>query len=290
MKFIKTVLLLAIFTYIFYGFDFAKLHLDNFLTYNVLLTISILFLGQIILSIRFMKIISLKFKPAYETIVISNALNMFLPARLGELSKVLYLKKFYNYNYDKGVASTFIERFFDVIMLLFVVLAWAYLYFTNDTIKHSILILSLSILLILFFFNSQFFSNLVRKLKFNFIKNTYLAINQLLKKSPIFLFWSIVLWSCYLFSYWSFFDFLTFNQMLELFIFSTIALSIPLAPAGIGTFEGIIVFYLGNYGISKEEAFMFASIYHLLLFLVDFVMFYILLISKNITFDELKKL
>jgi uncharacterized membrane protein YbhN (UPF0104 family) len=67
-------------------------------------------------------------------------------------------------------------------------------------------------------------------------------------------------------------------------------LSIPLAPAGAGTFEGAIVFYLNNYGISKEEAFLFATTYHILIVLVDLVMFYALLSVKNLSFKEVKGL
>jgi len=285
MKFIKIILLIAIFGYIFYDFNFSNLDFSKLSIVNIIETILILFIGQLILGVRFMKIIDLPFKNAYETIVISNALNMFLPARMGEIIKAVYLNKFYNYQYNKGLSAVFVERFFDVVMLLFVVLIWGYFYFTNETIKNSIIILTLSVLFIVLFFNSKFVLRFIPK----FLLKFYLNINKSFKQSHILIFWSFSLWVCYLFSYWSFFDFLTFSQILELFIFSTIALSIPLAPAGIGTFEGIIVFYLGNYGINKEDAFLFASLYHFLIFIVDFMMFYLLLLSDK-KFKSMKSL
>jgi len=288
MKFIKFLLLIAIFGYIFYGFDFEKIDFSKISLTSFLVTTFILFIGQVILSIRFMKIIDLKFNIAYETIVISNTLNMFLPARLGEVIKGLYLKKFYNYDYNKSISAVFIERFFDVIMLFLVILSWGYFYFTNEVIKNSIIVLSIFIMLTILFFNSKIVLKLFQR--FEFLTKIYKNINLLFKKSAVLLFWSIVLWVCYLLSYISFFDFLTFNQVIELFIFSTIALAIPLAPGGIGTFEGIIVFYLGNYGISKEEAFLFASVYHIIILLVDLGMFYVLLWNKNLNFKELKGL
>ena len=36
--------------------------------------------------------------------IVSTALNVLLPAKLGELSKAVYLKKFYNYSYHKAVS------------------------------------------------------------------------------------------------------------------------------------------------------------------------------------------
>jgi len=288
MKFIKIILLLAIFGYIFYGFDFSKIDFSKISILSTLITAFILFIGQVVLSIRFMKIIDLKFNVAYETIVISNALNMFLPARLGEVIKGLYLKKFYDYDYNKSISAVFIERFFDVIMLFLIILSWGYFYFTNEVIKNSIIGLSIFILLTILFFNSKIVLKLFQK--FEFLTKIYNNIHLLFKKSWNLLFWSIVLWFCYLLSYGSFFDFLTFNQVIELFIFSTVALAIPLAPAGIGTFEGVIVFYLGNYGVSKEEAFLFASVYHIIILLVDLLMFYVLLWNKNLNFKELKGL
>ena len=285
MKFIKIILLFLIFGYIFYDFDVAKLDFSKLSIFTMIQTAFILFIGQMILSIRFMKIIDLSFKPAYETIVISNALNIFLPAKLAEILKAVYLKKFYNYDYNKGLSSVFIERFFDVIMLFFIVLGWGYFYFTDELIKNSIMILSLFVIAVILFFNSL----IIEKFIPSFFLNFYLNTKSEFKKSHILIIWSGLLWLIYVSSYWSFFNFLNFYQILELFIFSTIALSLPLAPGGIGTFEGVIVFYLSNYGINKEEAFIFASIYHLLIFLVDFLMFYVLIIRDK-KFSSIKNL
>jgi len=290
MKIFKSVLLLLILGYIFYGFNLDKLDFSKINIFYAFLTMLILFFGQLILSVRFMKILDLEFKPAYETIVISNALDTLLPARIGELIKPVYLKKFYNYSYDKGVSALFIERFSDVIMLFFIVIIWAYFYFNDPLIQKTMLILGGFIFIVLLFFNSKFILNLLNR--FTFISQTYKNINLLLKKFHIILFWSVVLWLIYLVSYETFFSQLNLNltQLIELFIFSTIALSIPLAPAGAGTFEGAIVFYLSHYGISKEEALLFATIYHILIVVVDLLMFYTLLFTKNLTLKELKGL
>jgi uncharacterized membrane protein YbhN (UPF0104 family) len=289
-KIIKTVLLAAIIFYIFYGFDFSKIDLSVISPTTVLLSSFVLFLGQIILSIRFMYIIDSKFLPALETIVVSNALNMILPARLGEAAKAVYLKKFYNYPYNVGISAVFIERFFDVIMLFLIIIGWIYFFVTEEYVKKSAIILFFFIILVLVFFNTGFMRSLVEKIPFEYPKIVYKNINSMFKKSPVLIFWSIVLWGSYLLSYYIFFDMLGFKEVVELFIVSTVALMIPLAPAGLGTFEGVVVFYLHKYGISKEDALLLASTYHFLLFAVDMIMFAVFLLLKDIKFSELKAL
>ena len=104
----------------------------------------------------------------------------------------------------------------------------------------------------------------------------------------------ILLWIIYFLGTLFFFmyavDFnLSFKDILELFIFSTIALSIPLVPAGLGTYEGIVVLILSHHGVSKENALISASIYHTLLFIVDFVLLYIFLFVKDLKLKDLTK-
>ncbi|NPA45247.1 MAG: flippase-like domain-containing protein [Chlorobi bacterium] len=288
VKIIKAILLLGIVVYLFYGFDFSKINLDVISLKSLIASFFILFLAQVILSIRFMYIIDSKFVPSLETIVVSNALNMILPARLGEVAKALYLKKFYQYDYNIAIAAVFIERFFDVIMLFFIILYWGYFYTGNEYIKNASLWLFIFILATFLLFNSKKILLLIEKIPFAIAKEIYLSISLMLKKTHILLFWSIVLWLAYLLSYFTFFESLNLKQIVELFIVSSVAMMIPLAPAGLGTFEGVVVFYLSKYGISKEDALLLASTYHFLLFLVDMVMFFIFLAVKKISFEELK--
>jgi hypothetical protein len=242
VKIIKLSLLLAIFAYIFYDFNLNKLDFSRINIFWTLLTIFILFVGQLVLSVRFMKIIDLNFKPAYETIVISNALDTLLPARIGEIIKPVYLKKFYNYSYDKGVSALFIERFFDVVMLFFVVIIWVYFYFNNSLIQKTMLVLGGFIFFVLFFFNSKFILNLLKK--FEFISKTYKNINELLKRSHIILFWSIVLWIIYLLSYETFFSQLNLSmtQLMSFLYFRLLLCLSLLHPLGLEHLKGQLFF------------------------------------------------
>ena len=295
-KIFQILIFLAILAYLLYGFDISKIDFSIFKISGIALTTISLFLSQVLLAFRWMSMSNLSFKISLETIIVSSVLNIILPARLGELSKAFYLKKFYGYNYHKTLSIIFIERFFDIIMLLLIMFLWAYLFFIDRNVKISIIILSLLVIFTILFFNSNFILRLLKKIPLQFIRvysqKIYKNINRLLKTPYMILFYTLIIWLFYLISYILFFiysvDFrLDFQEILELFIFSTIALSLPLTPAGVGTFEGAIVLFLTHHGISKENALISATLYHIIIFAVDFAMFYIFLIFKNIKFEEL---
>jgi len=297
-KTIQFLIIAILSVYLFYGIDIKEIDFRIFNIWGVVLTILALSISQILLAVRWIVMSKLSFKISLETIVVSSALNMLLPARLGEASKAFYLKKFYNFNYHKTISIIFIERFFDIVMLFLLMCFSAYLYFTNDTLKNSIIFFSILILLVIVFFNSKKAYTLIKKIPVKFARvytqKIYKNINRLLKNPYQTLFITLLIWLFYLISNTLFFRYgvsyhLSFQDSLELFIFFTIALSIPLTPAGIGTFEGAIVLFLTHHGVNKTDALISATLYHLLIFGVDFVMLYIFLITKNIKLKELIK-
>ncbi len=297
-KIVQILFLVAISIYLLYGIDISKLDISIFSKMGLFLTILSIFLSQIILSIRWSVMSKINFKKSLETIIVSSALNILLPARLGELSKAFYLKKFYNYKYHKTLSIIFIERFFDIVMLFLIMCFCAYEYISNNSIKSGILILSIFILITTLFFNSQKISILLKKIPFKFLRvytqKIYKNIKKLLKTPYPTLFWTTCLWMTYLLSNTVFFMYgvnfhLSFQETLELFIFFTIALSIPITPAGLGTFEGTIVLFLTSHGVNKVNVLMSATLYHILIFAIDFIMLYIFLLVKDIKFKELIK-
>jgi len=295
-KTVQVALLLVLILYIFYGFDIKNINPEKFSIFGLLISICIIFFSQIMLAIRWMKMSSLSFIISFETIIVSSALNMILPAKMGELSKAIYLRKFYKFNYHKSISIIFVERFFDIIVLFLLLILWSYSYVANEIIKNTILMLSLLIPLTVFFFSMNNSRYLIKKIPLQFfrvyLQKIFLIVNKLFK-SPISLSWyTLLLWLTYFTTTALFYTLavefkLSMHELLGLFIFSTIALAVPLAPAGLGTYEGAVVLYLSQYGISKEDALLAASLYHLLLFIVDFVLLYLFLLIKKITFKEL---
>ena len=52
-----------------------------------------------------------------ELIVISGLLNFILPAKLGEISKIAYLKKVYKLRVSHGTHLLIFERLLDIVLL-----------------------------------------------------------------------------------------------------------------------------------------------------------------------------
>jgi len=297
-KIIQVILFSAIFVYLFYGLDVNKIDLNEFSLLGIVETFCVIFMSQLVLSLRWMKMSDLSFKVSFETIIVSSALNMILPAKLGELSKAFYLKKFYKYNYHKTLSIIFVERFFDVIILFLLLCIWAYDYASNDIIKSALLMLSLFIVVIIFFFSTTKILQLFKKIPLQFLRiylqKIYKVVHKMFQSPFSLSFYTAVLWLTYFLGTYVFFTYvinfnLNITAILGLFIFSTIALSVPLAPAGIGTYEAAVVFYLSGYGVGKEDALLAATLYHILLFLVDFLLLYLFLLFKDIKFKELIK-
>ena len=297
-KIIQIIVLSAIFIYLFYGLDVNKIDLNEFSFLGIVETLCVMFISQLVLSLRWMKMSDLSFKVSFETIIVSSALNMILPAKLGELSKAFYLKKFYKYNYHKTLSIIFVERFFDAIMLFLLLCVWAYNYASSDIVKSVLLMLSLFIGVIIFFFNTKKTLQLLKKIPLQFLRiylqKIYKVVHKMFQSPFSLSSYTLALWLIYFFNTYVFFTYaidlnLNITAILGLFIFSAIGLSLSLAPAGIGTYEAAVVFYLSGYGVSKEDALLAATLYHILLFLVDFLLLYLFLVLKDIKFKELIK-
>jgi uncharacterized protein (TIRG00374 family) len=282
----------------FYGFDIDKIDFSMFSFVGILTAVLTIVLAQVILSLRWMNISKMSFKVSLETVIVSSALNMILPGRLGELSKAVYLKKFYNYTYHKVMSILFVERFFDIVALFLIMCLWAYNYLSNDIIKNSIFMLTFFIIFIILFFKSKVIFSILKKIPFRFIRIYSQKIYKIIKKlldNPFYIFlYTVVLWFFYFISTVLFFmqavDFgLDFGTVFELFIFSTIAMAIPMAPAGLGTYEGVVVLFLTHHGVGKEDALMSALLYHILLFAVYLISLYFFLLIKNIKLKDLIK-
>lgn len=297
-RIIQIILLSVLSLYLFYGFDIDKIDFDKFSISGIVITFILMFIAQLVLSLRWMQMSDLSFKISFETIIISSALNMILPAKLGELSKAFYLKKFYKYNYNKTLSLIFVERFFDIVMLFILLCIWGYEYATSDVMKSSILFLGITIICTIFLFYTAKTLFVLKKIPWQFLRvylqKIYKAVHKIFLSPLTISAYTLLLWTLYFFATFTLFNYgvafdLTISTMLGLFIFSTIAMSLPLAPAGIGTYEAAVVFYLSAYGVSKEDALFAATLYHILAFGIDFLLLYLFLFFKDIKFQELVK-
>ncbi|MDD2904684.1 MAG: lysylphosphatidylglycerol synthase transmembrane domain-containing protein [Sulfurimonas sp.] len=298
-KVIQILFLLLIVFYIIHDFNVEKINLSIVSWCGVMLTSFVVFLGQLALSLRWMKMSKISFKISYETITVSTALNMILPAKLGELSKALYMKKFYKYSFHRGISLVFVERFFDIIILFLLMCFWAYLYFSSPAIKNGIIGLSILIIFIIIFFKSRRILLFLKKIPFRFLRiysqKIYNNVNKILREPFSVFSLTLLVWLIYFLASFVFFSYavnfgLNFENILELFIFSTIAFAIPLTPAGVGTFQAVVMLFLENHGVGKEDAFVSATIYHIVMFAVYFLLLVIFLYKKDMKLKDIIKI
>ena len=93
-KLLHILFLALVLLYLFYNIDFKDVNFNIFSYFGLLGTFIVIFIGQVIVALRWMQMSKLSFKISFETMIVSTALNVLLPAKLGELSKAVYLKKF----------------------------------------------------------------------------------------------------------------------------------------------------------------------------------------------------
>jgi uncharacterized membrane protein YbhN (UPF0104 family) len=80
---------------------------------------------------------------------------------------------------------------------------------------------------------------------------------------------------------------LSITQLFIATMVSFIAFSIPLLPAGSGTFQAGIIFILTQYGVIKEEALMGSIILQLLMVLPSSIISLAILQKKSLSIKEL---
>jgi len=242
---------------------FASLHL-----HGILFTLLTVTLSDLLISYRWYYLGGSRFGflSCLDANMIAFVLNIFAPAKLGDLSKVYYLYKKEGCDPHYGMALFFIERILDVVVLAAMLLASALLLVPDKSL--ALLAISLwggAALLFGCIASRRCVKKLLgalpsRKIRTAIYKTVLhlQAAGSTQRLLGAFLL-TLLLWGGYYLNNIVFFltatDFgLSIPQIV---IASTLAFAvsaIPLTPGGIGTFQAAFVLALGWYGISKEEA------------------------------------
>lgn len=220
-----------------------------------------------------------------NAIFISYASNMIIP-RLGEISRCGVLTKYDHISFTKALGTVVTERVIDSICVLLIIGGTLLLNFhifdvffskTGSNI-HSISDLLSSPILYIIGASTIAFCILVyfliRKLTFfrhikNVMDNIKEGILSLRKVEnlPLFIFYTIAIWICYfLHFYLTFFCFdfssnLGWIAGLAMFVGGSIAVLVP-TPNGAGPWHFAVISMMSLYGVSWEDAGIFALIVH----------------------------
>ncbi len=262
----KIVFLLLILFYIFQGTHILEIwhKIKQYNTFGIIETLTVVLLGDFLVAYRLYILCEKKcsLKASMEATMFSLVANSFMPAKIGELSKVYYLNKKENIKKRRSFIILIMERFSDIISLSTLLLLSSALYFSNSLfyiISLSIIVISIIFILLIKFYSFK----IINKIRYKKIKITlYLSIKELknhfstIKLLKILLI-SLIVWSIYIITNIIFFKFATYINIDFKILFSVsmiafAAAALPLTPGGIGTFQIAFIFILAPYGISKE--------------------------------------
>ncbi|MCV6607977.1 MAG: flippase-like domain-containing protein [Campylobacterales bacterium] len=302
-KLVKLTIFIGIIYYLLKDINFSEI-LKAFESYSILWSFIVMLsvvLSDYFLSLRwqFLTKFKISLMASFEAIGISAFLNFILPAKTGELSKIVYLKKFYKFRSSNATAILVMERVFDVLILGIITLIMAlYLLEIEGAVRYSLI----TVLVVLLFFamlRSKGVRKLIRfipnqKLRhfvFRTFKHTFLISEKkdLMKN----FFYSLLVWMSYFLTVYLFLVYvagfmLTLQQVFIIFVISSVAMSIPLLPGGIGTYQAGVVFALGIYGIGKEEALLAGILLQIYNLVPSFIVAVYIIERKGISLKSFK--
>lgn len=211
----------------------------------------------------------------------SSLLGLITPGKIGDFSKIAYLKKD-SHSFGRAFLGSFLERVFD---LLFVVVFSSVVVFFVPFIPHfsfdyydlikltSLIIIFLGVFLTLFyFFKKQFL--------LNFISDILNDLKQFKIKNILFIFaTSAIVWFLYFLLVYLIATSINLHQSVTFLYLSfaaavaLLASFLPITVIGIGTREAVFIFLLKPLDISKETVIAFSLLIlvnYLALFMINF--------------------
>lgn len=203
-------------------------------------------------------------KDLTEILFISFFVNCIVPAKLGDLYRGYLLKKNYEVSGSMAIGTIFMERVFDLIMLVILLGISSFLIF-GDRIPQNILFaleigytLCIALIIALVFMKHQveFIENLLpNKIKGYFSRFGKGASSSIIKRTiPLIFLYTVIIW-CFEIGR-LFFVMMALNVEVSISIVIFVALAtallttIPLTPAGVGVVEVSIVGILLIVGIT----------------------------------------
>ncbi len=204
-------------------------------------------------------------KDLTEILFISFFVNCIVPAKLGDLYRGYLLKKNYGVSGSMAIGTIFMERIFDLIMLVTLLGISSFLIFGNGVPPDVLFALEIGfaiciILIILLLFmkhQREFIENLLPdKIKGYFLRFGKGTSSSVIKSTiPLIVLYTVTIWFFEIGCLFFVMAALNINVSMPIIIFVALAASlfttIPLTPAGLGVVEAVIVGILLIVGIAS---------------------------------------
>ncbi|MEW6107769.1 MAG: lysylphosphatidylglycerol synthase transmembrane domain-containing protein [Nitrospirota bacterium] len=204
----------------------------------------------------------------------SNFLGVLTPSRVGEISKILYLKQDRDLSFSRGLSSVLADRFFDLSILSFVAfIAFFVIFETYRLFTASVILISIAGIII-FWINSKRLDNFIKGFLYrkkrrrlyrririfclsllSFRLNT-IGYSFILSFSGIMLFFLI----CHLLA-------LSLHLKPDLFFIpfsvsiANFAAILPISVSGIGIRDFVLILVFGKAGFPPETALSFSILF-----------------------------
>ncbi len=228
-------------------------------------------------GLRFGLLLRTSFKNAFCVTGIGNGINNLLPFRVGDILRVYFGKQFFSLDIPHTLAATFIERYFDLIMLLIFGAAILFMHqfgIEVNAVYMFIILLSCSVLSVFLYRYLIVKDSIIRQFvcRSERIETLLIAVEDVVSKPnklPVLIF-SAAIWLSILLAYYFFFkwnlphDSFGLSGAVFLLFTTTLSFAIPYAFAGVGIFETAIVYYLIKFlHVVPTKALALALVFHI---------------------------
>ena len=265
--------------YAFSGVDFTKLwniikQIDLFYGF---ISLFIILFSNVVRALRWQILVDplggVPFKPAFSAIMIGYFGNSVLPFRMGEFLRAYVLAEKTSLNAPTAFGTIVTERILDFVGLSLIIILTIVVYPINwisQSIIIGVVVLSLSAFILIFYFNEieKLFSFDIEKIKFfqrNMVLKIITVFTKLISgavtirstnKVMLILLYTVLIWMMYCFS--TYFALMStgisikWYEVCVLIISTTFAISVPAAPAYIGTYHASVVYILTTFFIVSQ--------------------------------------
>jgi hypothetical protein len=236
---------------------------------------------------------------AIKAVVLSQGLNLLLPARLSEVLKATYLRNRANVPMSTGVSAVLLERTVDLIIvaLLGALCLFLYVAMVNKT---SVLVFAglVAIIIGVALWGGEGILALARALPWprlgGLIERAYLHFGSTLKDRAFIhgLGLGVVVWGISFLNVYLLLDFAGGTNVgvygaLLVFVCTTVGAAVPALPGGLGTYEAAAVFALTSLGYTFVDALTLAVTIHVAQLVLPLAMALVILLTERIGLSAL---
>ena len=255
------------------------------------------------------KVIS--FRPLFSSVMIGYFGNAVMPFRFGELLRAYSIGSMKNIDISAAFGTILLERLLDMLGLVFTMFIFSWFYPFEHGGRNAMIFIALSSILVFCFIiwlggrKSQIIPNLKKLSMFDkpFLQKLLTIINNIVdgltsikdtKHVGQIILHTIFMWVVYFFVTYS--VILATNISINwvgvgiILISTSLALAIPAAPGGVGTYHAAAVYILTSYFfVDRVESQAFAVILHAVGFLPLLLIGFLFFIRSSLHFKDVSK-